>query len=265
MQIHSILSQDDTFPTQLREISSSPKELFVLGELPTRPAIAIVGSRKPTAYGKEVTYQLAFELARAGIVIISGLALGLDTIAHQAALDAGGQTVAVLAHGLDQIYPSSNRNLALDILKHRGALVSDYPVKTPSLPQHFAARNRIISGLSLGTIVTEAASSSGSLITANFALDQNRVVMAVPGNITSLASAGPNNLLRAGAVPVTSASDVLAAIGFESSEEVTAQPPRPIARRRPSLSSYSARASAVARSSSSNRSYPRASLPRLLA
>ena len=225
MQFSSILLQNSLFPDQLREIPSVPKELFVLGELPSGPAIAIVGSRKPTNYGREITYQLAYELAQAGVVIISGLALGLDAVAHQAAIDAGGKTVAVLAHGLDQIYPTSNRNLALKILKTGGALVSDYPVKTPSLPQNFAARNRIISGLSLGVLVTEAASSSGSLITANFALDQNRVVMAVPGNITSLASAGPNNLIRSGAVPVTSASDILAAIGYETTD-ATAKPPK---------------------------------------
>lgn len=178
--------------------------------------IAVVGSRRPTAYGREVTYKLAYDLASAGVTVVSGLAYGLDGVAHQAALDAGGLTIAVLAHGLDKIYPSANRGLGEQILAHGGALISEYPVATPALKQHFVARNRLVSGLSSAVIVTEADASSGTLLTANFALQQNRVVMAVPGNITSPKSAGPNNLLRSGAVPVTSAEDVLAALELES-------------------------------------------------
>ena len=216
MQINQIFSQDPQYPQQLLEIPSPPKSLYVLGELPTAPMVAIVGTRKPSEYGQKVTYQLAYELAAAGMVIVSGLAAGLDAVAHRAALDAGGLTIAVQACGLDQIYPASNRQLAIDILDKGGAIISEYEAKTVPFRGNFPARNRIVSGLSIGTIVTEATADSGTLITANFATAQNRVVMAVPGNITSPRAAGPNNLLRTGGVVVTGASDVLAALNFET-------------------------------------------------
>ncbi len=200
------------YPDLLREISSPPKQLFVTGELSDRPAIAIVGSRRATDYGRAITYQLAIELARAGLTIVSGLALGIDSVAHQAAVEAGGHTVAVMAGGLDEVYPSSNRSLAKAIQSSGGALVSEYAPGTPPFKQNFVARNRIIAGLSLATVVTEAPATSGALITANFALEQNRLVLAVPGNITSPSSAGPNNLIRSGAQAITSASDILAAL-----------------------------------------------------
>lgn len=203
------------YPDILREISTSPKQLYLAGELPKEPAIAIVGTRRPTEYGRRVTYQLAGELARAGLVIVSGLAYGIDGVAHRAALEAGGKTVAVLAGGLDKIYPTGHQALAQQIIENDGALVSEYPSGTESFKYNFPARNRIISGLSQAVIVTEADASSGSLITASHALNQNRTVMAVPGNITSLRSAGPNNLIRTGAIPVTSSNDVLAALELE--------------------------------------------------
>jgi len=182
--------------------------------------IAIVGSRRPTSYGEKVTYQIAGELARAGAVIVSGLAIGVDSIAHRAALDAGGKTVAVLAHGLDRIYPPRHRGLATEILATGGALVSEYDTGTPPLPHQFVERNRIIAGLSMGVIVTEAAEKSGALFTARDAALAGRTVMAVPGNITSQYSVGPNNLIRTGATPITSATDAIVALGFHAREVV---------------------------------------------
>ncbi len=219
MQISEISYQSNDFPDRLHEIASPPKQLFCIGTLHNdSPHVAIVGSRKVTEYGRETTYQLSFELAKAGIVIVSGLAQGVDGIAHQAAIDAGGLTLAVQACGLDQIYPTKHRPLAKQILASGGAIITEYPFETIPFKSNFPARNRIIAGLSLAVIVTEADASSGSLITANFALEQNRLVLAVPGNITSPRSAGPNNLLRSGAIPVTNASDVLEALDLEAGQ-----------------------------------------------
>ena len=224
MHISTSNYQSSDYPILLREIASPPGKLYYKGQLPRDAAtVAVVGSRKPTDYGRQVTYQLAYELARAGVVVVSGLAFGIDQVAHQAALDAGGVTLGVLACGLDQIYPKAHHALGQQILK-QGALISEYPAGTPALKQNFIARNRIIAGLSLAVVVTEAAAGSGALITANFALLNNRQVLAVPGNITSLLSAGPNNLIKSGATPVTSSSDILAAINAEIVEPVKAKP-----------------------------------------
>jgi DNA processing protein len=224
MQISKLSLESPRYPSLLLEINNPPKGIYVLGKLPSVPSVAVVGSRRPTEYGRQVTYKLSSELASAGITIVSGLALGIDSIAHQAAIDAGGLTVAVQACGLDRIYPASHRGLAKRILSSGGAIVSEHPEGTPPLKHHFPARNRIISGLSLAVVVTEADASSGSLITANFALEQNRMVMAVPGNITSQRSAGPNNLIKAGAIPITSASDVLAALNIEAAQSKPVKP-----------------------------------------
>ena len=204
----------------LRDVDPPVESINVLGTLPKGTYVAIVGSRRPTAYGEQVTYSITSELARAGAIIVSGLAIGVDGIAHRAALDVGGKTVAVLAHGLDQIYPQSHRGLAKEILASGGALVSEYDVGTVPFPSNFVERNRIIAGLSQATIVTEAAEKSGSLITAHRALKFGRTVMAVPGNITSVYSAGPNNLIRNGATPITSAADAIVALGFHAREAV---------------------------------------------
>lgn len=212
MQVSTLKFQNQDYPELLREIKNPPKQLFVLGQLPADAvALAVVGSRRPSDYGREVTYKLTYELAKAGIIIVSGLAYGIDAVAHAAALEAGGVTVAVQACGYDQVYPAGNRGLAKQIQKH-GAVVTEYPPGTPALKQNFVARNRIIAGLCLATIVTDAAARSGALITANFALNGNRQVMAVPGNITSPTCAGPNNLIKAGALPITDSSDVLSAL-----------------------------------------------------
>lgn len=189
-----------------------------------RPQIAIVGSRKVTAYGRSVTAQLAGELARAGVVIVSGLALGIDGIAHRAALDAGGLTTAILAGGLDKIYPGAHVRLAEQIVRQGGALLSEYPEGTPSLKYNFIERNRLVSGLSGAVLITEAAQKSGTLHTATFALEQGKDVLAVPGNITSLQSAGTNRLIKSGAMPVTCVEDVFRTLGIKSPAKLRIRP-----------------------------------------
>jgi DNA processing protein len=216
MNIQHIKFKSKQYPQLLRDISAPPKELYCLGTIPDLPMVAIVGSRRPTDYGRKVTYRIAADLARAGICLVSGLAYGIDAIAHQAALEAGGKVVAVLGTPLDTIYPASNRNLAKEILKTGGAIISEYAVGTNTQRFNFPTRNRIIAGLSLAVLVTEADASSGSLITANFAITNNRLVMAVPGSVDSPRSAGPNNLLKTGAKPVTDAVDVLAELELVS-------------------------------------------------
>jgi len=168
-----------------------------------------------SAYGQAVTAKLASELAKAGVVIVSGLAIGVDAIAHTAALDAGGLTVAVLPAGLDRIYPSSHHQLARRILEQGGALLTEYPPNTRTYPGNFIARNRIASGISDAVLITEAAEKSGTLHTARFALEQGKDVLAVPGNITSPTSAGTNNLIKSGATPVTSAEDIFHVLGIK--------------------------------------------------
>jgi DNA processing protein len=217
MNIQEITYNSKGFVELLRLISSPPKKLYCLGNIPDLPMVSIVGSRKPTEYGRQITYKLAYDLASAGICIVSGLAYGVDAIAHQAALDAGGKVVAVLATPLDTIYPASNRNLAKSILKNGGAIVSEYEVGSNTQRFNFPARNRIIAGFSLSTIITEANAKSGSLITANFAINNDRLVMAIPGNINNPQSAGPNNLIKLGAKLVTNATDVLAELELKSS------------------------------------------------
>jgi len=199
------------YPTLLRNIAQPPPVLYVKGAMiPTDEfAVAVVGTRHASAYGKEVARRLAQGLAENGVTVISGLALGIDGIAHRAALEAGGRTVAVLACGLDTVYPYSHRELAERIVAS-GALVSDYPVGTRPEAVNFPPRNRLISGLSLGTLVVEAGIKSGALITARFALEQGRETFAVPGNIYNQSSGGTNALIQAGeAKLVTSVDDIL--------------------------------------------------------
>ena len=212
MQVKKILYNASGYPEPLRQLNSPPKELFIAGEfdeLLARPRVAIVGSRKVSAYGQGVTVRLASELARQGIVIISGLALGVDALAHRGALEAGGLTLAVLPGPLTTIYPTSHRWLAEQIISHGGVLVSEYPAGSLPFKTNFVARNRIVAGLCDALLITEASEKSGSLHTARFALEQGKDVLAVPGNITSPTSVGTNNLLKSGAAPVTSADDVL--------------------------------------------------------
>ena len=214
MKINSISPDEHVFLQIIDGIASRPKTLYFIGSLPTEraPVVAVVGTRKPTYYGKEVTFKLAYDLAKKGVVIVSGLAFGIDAAAHRGALAAGGITIAVMAGGLDSIYPASHRTLAEDILRSGGALISEYPTGTAARDFQFLARNRIVSGLSDAVIVTEAAARSGTLATVAHALEQNREVFAVPGNITSPMSVGPNRLIRQGAQPVLEADDVLHSI-----------------------------------------------------
>lgn len=206
---------DDSYPKLLKEIYDPPIVFYYRGEIipQDEKAIAVVGSRKMTGYGEAVTEQFVTELSQAGLTIISGLARGVDTKAHITAIRAGGRTIAVLGGGLNKIYPAENVSLARQIASGFGATISEFPPDYPSIPGNFPARNRIISGLSLGVLVTEAASDSGSLITAREALEQGREVFAVPGPITSMSSVGSLNLIKQGATIVTSAEDILGELG----------------------------------------------------
>lgn len=226
MKINSIHPDNNIFFQMLSGIAHMPKTLYYLGNLidDRPPTVAIVGSRKPTAYGKEVTYSLAYELSKRGVVIVSGLALGIDGIAHQAALDAGGRTVAVLANGLSNIYPRTHQGLARNILQKNGLIISEYEPGMPAMQHAFLERNRIVSGLSDAVLITEAASRSGTLNTAAHALEQGKDIFAVPGNITSPLSAGCNALIKQGASPATSAEDILAAIAPSAHSVQTSLP-----------------------------------------
>lgn len=214
MKINQIRPQDNKFTQIITSIAQVPKTLYYIGELPTerRPTVAIVGTRKPTRYGVEVTQRFAGELASKGVVIISGLALGVDAIAHRAALDAGGTTLAMQANGLAKLAPSSNRQLGEDIVQNGGAIISEYaPDESPRL-WRFLERNRIVSGLSDAILITEASAQSGTMSTAKHALEQGREVFVVPGNITSPLSMGCNLLIKQGALPVTRVEDILEVI-----------------------------------------------------
>ena len=235
--------EDIEYPKLLKEIHDPPHTLFVRGDvyntnntecpaghsvlsnnsaghsvLGTNFALAVVGTRMVTNYGRQLVEQIVRPLARAGLVIVSGLALGVDALAHSATLKEQGTTIAVLGGGCDTntIYPSSNRALAEQIIANGGAVISEYPPKTLSMPYHFPHRNRIISGLSRGTLVLEATEDSGSLITAQQALEQNREVFTVPGDITRDTSKGTNNLLKLGAHPILEANDVLQILDLQN-------------------------------------------------
>jgi DNA processing protein len=207
-----LILDDGVYPALLREIYDPPIVLYVMGawsECLDQPCVAIVGSRKSSTYGQNAALMLARDLAQRGVTIISGFARGIDAAAHRGALEAGGRTVAVLGTGVDRVYPRDHKKLVDDILKNRGATVTQFPLGTPPVSENFPYRNRIISGLSLGTVVVEAAENSGSLITARLAIEQNREVFAVPGNITSRNSFGTNYLIKgAGAKLVQQWQDV---------------------------------------------------------
>ncbi len=208
------------YPNLLRQIADAPPVLFVRGTLTPADewSVALVGTRKATVYGREVAHRLATDLVQNRVTLVSGLARGIDSIAHKAALDAGGRTLAVLGSGVDFIYPAEHRKLAEAIIEN-GALISDYPLGTRPEAANFPARNRIISGLSLGVVVVEADVKSGALITADFALDHGREVFAVPGSILSPASAGCNRLLRDGASIVTEVGDILETLHLDQVSE----------------------------------------------
>ncbi|HEY5975312.1 MAG TPA: DNA-processing protein DprA [Geobacteraceae bacterium] len=199
---------DPDYPPLLREIADAPPFLYVVGDLPsTERSLAVVGSRHASSYGLATTARLTRELAEAGVAIISGMARGVDAAAHRAALAAGGSTIGVLGCGVDLTYPQENRALFQE-MRSKGALISEFPMATPPAAENFPRRNRLISGLSRGVLVVEAAEQSGSLITAGCALEQNREVFAVPGNITNRASRGSNSLIKQGAKLVAECSDI---------------------------------------------------------
>lgn len=201
---------DPLYPPRLRQIAQAPPVLFVQGDSAclSDPQVAIVGTRNPTAVGRRNAHDLAAELARAGLVVTSGLALGIDAAAHEGALSASGATIAVAAHGLDRLYPTAHGALK-DRIIGSGAWISEFPIGVPARPEHFPRRNRIISGLAVGVVVVEAALRSGSLITARYALDQGRNLMAMPGSIHNPVSAGCHHLIREGAVLIESGQQVL--------------------------------------------------------
>jgi len=207
---HLISQDDDDYPELLGQISRPPSELFIRGDpgLLQMPAIAIVGSRNPTQAGIRNAFAFARHLGSAGFCIVSGLAEGIDTAAHRGALDAGAATVAFLGHGIDRVYPASNLDLAHEIAEH-GALVSEFPLGTHPGRENFPQRNRLISGVSLGTLVVEAARRSGSLITARFAGEQGREVFAMPGSIHNPLARGCHQLIRQGAKLVETADDIV--------------------------------------------------------
>lgn len=225
-KIKTLSIEAEDFPWLLKQIPSPPPILYYLGSLEVLagPAVAIVGSRRSTFYGQEVAGKLAGELAAMGIAVVSGMALGVDTAAHRGALENGGKTAAVLGCGLDLCYPPQNGKLMEEIAS-KGVVFSEFPLGTQPLAANFPQRNRIISGLTLGTVVVEATAKSGSLLTANYALEQNREVFAVPGNIGSPYSRGCHRLIKEGARLVESAADIVAELNLiEGHEEQLSLP-----------------------------------------
>lgn len=227
MEINRIRPDEHNFTQRLASIANPPKSLCFMGTLPTSgaPVVAIVGSRKPSAYGREVTEQLASDLAKAGCIIVSGLALGIDGIAQKAALKAGGTVIGVIPNELPDISPQTNYKLAMNIIKNGGAILSEWKKGDGKIVNRwsFLERNRLVSGLADAVIITEAAERSGTLNTAAHALSQGRDVFAVPGNITSPLSAGCNALLKQGALVATTATDILNVIAPSTARSATDQ------------------------------------------
>ncbi|MDF7636895.1 DNA-processing protein DprA [Leuconostocaceae bacterium ESL0958] len=210
---HYVTYFDDCYPERLRQTYQAPLVLFYQGDLRalSLPALAIVGTRNPTPYGQAVIRALLPELIDAGLSIVSGLAKGIDIMAHQATFANRGVPIAVIGTGLDRVYPKQHHHLQRQV-GEQGLLLSEYPWGTAPLKGHFPARNRLIAGLASATLVVEALGRSGSLITANWALQENRTVLTIPGSILAPTSAGPNDLIKAGAEPVTSGTDILRAV-----------------------------------------------------
>lgn len=226
-EIAIITLGDAAYPPLLKQISDPPEALYIRGDaqlLSTSHMLASVGSRKASAYGKQAIDLLLPPVVRAGVIVVSGMAYGIDALSHKVAIEHSRPTVAVLGGGIDDstIYPHSHKKLAHDILKQGGAIVSEWPEKTPARPAHFLQRNRIIAGLTQATLVVQAATKSGSLVTAKLALDYNREVLAVPGPINELIAQGTNWLIHEGATPAISPQDIFNALNMEA-EETTAQ------------------------------------------
>lgn len=212
------------YPQQLLETAAAPSVIYTKGDvsLNSEPMVAVVGSRDATPYGLEMTRRLSYDLASAGVTVVSGLARGIDTAAHKAALEAGGRTVAILGSGLDKVYPQRNIGIAQKIAE-RGALLTEYPPGVSALPQHCPRRNRVISGICKGVLVVEAAFKSGAMLTVSWALEQNREVFAVPGSALSEKSKGTNRLIRQGAKLTTTVEDILEELNIEA-KTISAEP-----------------------------------------
>lgn len=224
--IDVIILPDSKYPKLLKELPDPPGLLYIRGNVLPQDeiALAVVGSRKYTTYGAKAVEEIVYPLAKNKLTIVSGLALGIDAIAHKVALAASGRTIGVLGCGLDQIYPSSNIHLADKILSSGGAIISEFPLGMPALKYNFPIRNRIIAGMSLGALIIEGAADSGSLITAQAAIEYNREIFAVPGSIFSETSIGPNHLIQMGGKLVTSANDILAELNIKTlADQVKAQ------------------------------------------
>lgn len=215
MLIQQLNTHDRAFPARLHNLFDTPDQLFVRGNLTINtPMVGIVGSRRPSHYGRRVAEDFAASLAKQGIGVVSGLALGIDAIAHASCIKNGGYTIAVLAHGLDTVHPRANSQLAEAILKSKGALLSEYSSGTPALPHQFLARNRIVASLCDMLLIVEATERSGTLSTARFALEVGISVGAIPGSIHSVLSKGTHNLIKAGAHPVTTIDDITSLLGL---------------------------------------------------
>lgn len=223
-KISAIHLKDENYPPLLKQIYDPPPVLYCLGNISQEQTkLAVVGTRKISTYGQQLVRNIIPQLVNQHITTISGLALGVDALVHQTTLEQGGMTVAVLGGGLDEqnLYPSSNRYLAKKIVAAGGLLISEYPPGTLPLKQHFPKRNRLISGLASGVLIIEGSQQSGSLITARCALEQNREVMTIPGNIYSVNSAGPNSLIKQGATPVTEIEDILNCLNLQIIQETS--------------------------------------------
>ena len=218
--VKAFACEDVCYPARLKEIYDYPPVIYVKGDLPSQdePCLALVGTRRPTIYGRHATEEIVADLIRSKITIISGLARGIDSIAHRTALDTGGKTIAVFASGLDIVYPGENAKLAQAISEH-GALISEYPLGVKPRTEYFPLRNRIMSGLSLGVLVIEAREKSGALITAHQAIEQNREVFAIPGSIFSPTSTGTNRLIQEGAKLVHNYTDILEELNIPVPEQ----------------------------------------------
>ena len=219
LKIKTILKESRQYPSLLKEIPIPASRIYVLGELPddppaAGPKIAIVGTRKATSQGRSIAKEMAKKLSERGMIIVSGLAMGIDTASHEGAVAVGNKTIAVLACGLDTIYPYQNESLARKILELGGAIISEYPVGTPAFPNQFLERNRIISGLSVATIIIEAPKESGALVTARLAAEQGREVFVIPGPINNSNYYGSHKLIRDGARLVASIDDILEDLGI---------------------------------------------------
>lgn len=206
-----IYQAEKNYPEKLSKIYAPPAKLYLVGDedILNKPSIAIIGCRQASDYGKKVAFRFAYELAKQGIIIVSGLAKGIDTCGHLGAVKANGKTVAVLGSGLGHIYPAENKGLCREILQKGGAILTEYPPDSKPEKMHFPVRNRLISGLSEGVLVVEAKEKSGTLITVDYALDQGKEVFIIPGNITSNNSCGTNDLIKQGAKLVTKVEDIL--------------------------------------------------------